>query len=216
MGPAAPNFYTLGAGSPPELFVLKNFIDRMVRVFEFGVVAALAGMVVMVFGNVVLRYGFDSGITASEEVSRYLFVWLTFMGAIVAMRRHEHLGMDTVIKLLPRGGKLILAVVGDLSMLYCCSLLFIGSWKLTVINLTAYAAVTKMPLAVVYGVGLITSVMIALMLLESLYRVFTGQASDEELVMVQESEGQAQVNDQIRAAREGKIGAVHEGGKGKP
>ena len=182
--------------------MLKNFIDRMVRVFEFGVVAALAGMVVMVFGNVVLRYGFDSGITATEEVSRYLFVWLTFMGAVVAMRRHEHLGMDTVIKLLPRGGKRALAVIGDLAMLYCCGLFFWGSLKLTQINLTAYAAVTKLPLAVVYSVGLVTSVMIALMLIESLCRVLTGQASDDELVMVQENEGQAQVDEQIRAAQD--------------
>ncbi|HEX4328119.1 MAG TPA: TRAP transporter small permease [Burkholderiales bacterium] len=179
--------------------MLKTFIDRIVRVFEFGVVLALAGMVIMVFGNVVLRYGFDSGITASEEVSRYLFVWLTFMGAVVAMRRHEHLGVDTLVKLLPRGGRLALAVISDLAMLYCCVLFFWGSMKLTQINLTAYAAVTKLPLAVVYGVGMVTSVMIALMLLESLYRVLTGQASDEELVMVQEAEGLAQVDEQLKA-----------------
>ena len=41
----------------------------------------LAIMVVLVFGNVVLRYTVNSGITASEELSRWLFVWLTFMGA---------------------------------------------------------------------------------------------------------------------------------------
>ena len=179
--------------------MLKTFIDRIVRVFEFGVVLALAGMVIMVFGNVVLRYGFDSGITASEEVSRYLFVWLTFMGAVVAMRRHEHLGVDTLVKLLPRGGRLALAVISDVAMLYCCVLFFWGSLKLTQINLTAYAAVTKLPLAVVYGVGMVTSVMIALMLLESLYRVLTGRASDEELVMVQEAEGLAQVDEQLKA-----------------
>ena len=46
----------------------------------------LALMVVMVFGNVVLRYGFNSGITVSEELSRWLFVWMTFLGAIVALR----------------------------------------------------------------------------------------------------------------------------------
>ncbi|MEO5883317.1 MAG: TRAP transporter small permease subunit, partial [Caldimonas sp.] len=45
----------------------------------------LATMVVLVFGNVVLRYGFNSGITASEELSRFLFVWLTFMGAVVGL-----------------------------------------------------------------------------------------------------------------------------------
>lgn len=194
--------------------MLTAFINRAVRCFEFAVVLALAGMVIMVFGNVVLRYGFDAGITASEEISRYLFVWLTFMGAIVAMRRHEHLGMDTVVKLLPRGGKRALAVLSEVAMLYCCGLFFWGSLKLTQINLTAYAAVTKMPLAVLYSAGLVTSVMIALMLVESLYRVLTGRASDEEMVLVQENESEAQVNAQIRDARDGGDGRDGHGGKG--
>jgi TRAP-type transport system small permease protein len=44
----------------------------------------LAGMVIAVFGNVVLRYGFNSGINASEELSRLLFVWMVFLGATLA------------------------------------------------------------------------------------------------------------------------------------
>ena len=64
--------------------------------FLKGVIAlCLAVMVVLVFGNVVLRYGFNSGITISEELSRWLLVWLTFLGAIVAVREHSHLGVDS-------------------------------------------------------------------------------------------------------------------------
>ena len=58
------------------------------------VVACLAVMVVLVFGNVVLRYAFNSGISVSDELSRWLFVWITFMGAVVAMREGTHLGTD--------------------------------------------------------------------------------------------------------------------------
>ena len=58
--------------------MLDKAIDRLCRLFAVLMVACLAGMVVMVFGNVVLRYGFNSGITASEELSRWLFVWMTF------------------------------------------------------------------------------------------------------------------------------------------
>ena len=65
-------------------------------------VACLAAMVVMVFGNVVLRYGFNSGITASEELSRWLFVWMTYLGAVVALRNRAHLGTDSVVSRLPR------------------------------------------------------------------------------------------------------------------
>ena len=68
--------------------------DRGCRVLDGLCVACLAAMVVMVFGNVVLRYVFNSGITISEELSRWLFVWMTFLGAISAVREHGHLGTD--------------------------------------------------------------------------------------------------------------------------
>ncbi len=64
-------------------------------------------MVVLVFGNVVLRYVFNSGIPISEELSRWLLVWLTFLGAIVALRQHAHLGVDTLVRALPPLGKQI-------------------------------------------------------------------------------------------------------------
>ena len=50
-----------------------------VRALEIIIVACLALMAVLVFGNVVLRYAFDSGIAVSEELSRLLFVWLIFV-----------------------------------------------------------------------------------------------------------------------------------------
>ncbi len=66
--------------------MLNAFIDRCCRWINLLIALALAVMVVMVFGNVVLRYAFNSGIAISEEVSRWLFVWITFLGAIVAVR----------------------------------------------------------------------------------------------------------------------------------
>jgi TRAP-type C4-dicarboxylate transport system permease small subunit len=65
----------------------------------------MVAMVIMVFGNVVLRYGFNSGITMSDEMSRYCFIWLTYIGAMMAMREKGHLGVDTLVKHLPVGGK---------------------------------------------------------------------------------------------------------------
>ena len=93
-------------------------------------------MVVLVFGNVVLRYAFNSGITVSEELSRLLFVWLTFLGAIVALREHGHLGVDMLVKRLPPAGKKICLVVSQLLMLYVTWLFLQGSWEQTMINST--------------------------------------------------------------------------------
>src|SRR6476469_8973047 len=105
-------------------------------------VVCLALMVVMVFGNVVLRYGFNSGITVSEELSRWLFVWLTFLGAIVAMRDGAHLGMDSVVSRLPPAGRHACFFVSHALMLFSVWLFLQGSWKQTVINLHVEAPAT--------------------------------------------------------------------------
>ena len=74
-------------------------IDLFFKLLE---VACLVAMVIMVFGNVVLRYALNSGILISEEMSRYCFIWLTYIGAMVAMREKGHLGVDTLVLRLPR------------------------------------------------------------------------------------------------------------------
>ena len=84
--------------------MLKKPIDLFFKLLELLVVVCLVAMVIMVFGNVVLRYGFNSGIDVSDEMSRYCFIWLTYIGAMVAMREKGHLGVDTLVKHLGLGG----------------------------------------------------------------------------------------------------------------
>ena len=79
---------------------MQKIIDLFFKLLEFLVVACLVAMVIMVFGNVVLRYGFNSGISISDEMSRYCFIWLTYLGAMVAMREKGHLGVDTLVRRL--------------------------------------------------------------------------------------------------------------------
>src|SRR5438067_12977510 len=106
---------------------MRSLVEGYFHVLKLIVVLCLAVMVVLVFGNVVLRYGFNSGITVSEELSRWLFVWMTFLGAIVALKEHGHLGSDMLVSRLPTLGKKICLVVGQLLMLYVTWLIFKGS-----------------------------------------------------------------------------------------
>ena len=71
---------------------MKRLVDLYFALLRGIVAVLLAGMVVLVFGNVVLRYAANSGIPVSEELSRWFFVWLVFLGSIVALRDHQHLG----------------------------------------------------------------------------------------------------------------------------
>jgi TRAP-type transport system small permease protein len=173
---------------------LTRILDAYCRLLEYLIAACLAVMVVLVFGNVVLRYGFNSGITMSEEVSRWLFVWLTFLGAVVALKEHAHLGSDMLVSRLPLWGKKLCLVAGQLLMLFITWLLFSGSLAQAKINWEVEAPVTGASMAIFYGVGIVFAVSAALILLRDLWRVLSGQASEADLVMVKESEEQGELD----------------------
>jgi TRAP-type C4-dicarboxylate transport system permease small subunit len=173
--------------SPLERAVSAG-ISAYCRMLEGLIVAALAVMVVMVFGNVVLRYAFNSGITVSEELSRWLFVWMIFLGAVVAIRDNAHLGTDLLIgRLGPRGKKVCLALA-ETGMLYCCWLVFAGSWAQTKINLDVQAPASSLSMAWLTAGGLVFAVSAFVLHAIKLARLATGRLGDDELVTVQESE----------------------------
>jgi TRAP-type C4-dicarboxylate transport system permease small subunit len=167
---------------------MNRFFDITCKAIEYLIAACMACMVVLVFGNVTLRYGFNSGITLSEELSRWLFVWMTFLGAIVALRSHEHLGTDMLVGRLGPAGKKICMGLSQLLMLFVCWLLLKGAYQQAVINWTSTSAVMEVSLSWVYFPGIIFAILGGLLIALEFFKLITGQLQDENLVMFQESE----------------------------
>ena len=187
--------------------MLNTLIDRYCRFINLLIALALAVMVVLVFGNVVLRYAFNSGIAVSEELSRWLFVWITFLGAVSAIKENAHLGTDMLVSRLPVAGKKVCMVLGQVLMLYITWLFFQGSWQQTVINWDVEAPVTGASTAIFYASGVVFSVCAAGLIVLQLLRVLTGQLSEAELVMIKESEEQGELEAlQAELARENAAG----------
>ncbi len=168
--------------------MIQKLLDRYCRLLSFAVGAALALMVVLVFTNVVLRYAFNSGITVSEELSRWLFVWLTFMGAIVALNDRAHLGTDTLVSRLSLRGKKICLGVGHVLMLFICWLLFQGTLDQVKINWTSHSAAMEVSMAIFYGCGIVFAVSAAVILLNDFWRLLSGQLPEDQLIGIRESE----------------------------
>jgi len=167
---------------------MNKLFELYFRLLRFLMAAMLMAMVILVFGNVVMRYGFNSGIILSEELSRWLFVWMTFLGAIVAMRERGHLGVDVLVRRLPRRGKQLCVAAVLLLMLYATWLLLVGTWEQAVANVQMVAPVSGLSLGIFYASGVVFSISTAVILLVELYRLVTGRAGDAELVVVEESE----------------------------
>jgi TRAP-type C4-dicarboxylate transport system permease small subunit len=168
---------------------LERLLDLYCRVLKGAIALCLAAMVVLVFTNVVLRYLFNSGIATSEELSRWLLVWLTFLGAIVALREHAHLGVDSLIRMLPPLGRLICFVLSYVLMLYADTLLIIGSWKQAVLTFGDTAPASGISVGLFfYASGLVFGVSAAVILLYDLVRAMTGAATGDALISVKESD----------------------------
>jgi TRAP-type C4-dicarboxylate transport system permease small subunit len=158
---------------------MHRWLDRYCRLLGLLCVVALALMVVLVFANVVLRYAFNSGITTSEEVSRWLFVWMTFLGSLIALRDRAHLGTDLLVRRLPPAVARALSLVVIAAMIAIVGLLAWGSWQQTVINWSSTSAVTEAPIAVLYGAGVVFAVSAIVVLVLQWVDVLRGRSGRE-------------------------------------
>jgi len=150
---------------------MRRFCELYFKLTRVLLAALLMGMVVLVFGNVVLRYAFNSGLTISEELSRIFFVWIIFLGATVALAEHGHIGIDFVVKNMPRPVARAMSVVGSLIVLGCCVLMLSGSYTQSVINLTVVTPVLGWSMTVYYGAGLFFAVVAIIIVVVDIWRV---------------------------------------------
>ncbi len=176
------------------------------RTLEFTIVACLSIMAVLVFGNVVLRYAFNSGIAVSEELSRLLFVWLIFLGAVLASRQHAHIGFDSLVRSLPRGLRKAVIVAMGLLMLAACGMFVLGGWQQTVINLDNTYPVLGISYGWLYGVAIVFGVGNGISILLNLWDTVSESRNDEDLAMTQALN--ERIEDELQqvatGAREGK------------
>lgn len=175
----------------------------LIRLIENILILGFAGMIALVFGNVVMRYVFDSGIIAAEEVSRMIFVWLTFGGAYLVARENGHLGMNSVVVRLGYRGRWICRFLAEALSMLCMVLVAIGCWEQTRMNLFNASPVTGLPTGIIYAAGLACGVGLAWINLKNIVALLRGQISYDDLVPQIETEEMlsAHVPQQDKVAR---------------
>jgi TRAP-type transport system small permease protein len=143
------------------------------RFVDVAMGVLLLAMIALVFTNVVLRYGFASGVRQSVELSRLAFVWLVLLGAAVVLRRDEHLAVRDVVEgLFPRAmpvlRRLSYAVIAAASLM-----LFWGAFKQMNANWNNISQLTGLPTALLYLAGVVSGI---LMVFIAVVRVFDPEA----------------------------------------
>lgn len=153
---------------------------KLGQVLKHGIEALLAlcllGMVVCVFGNVVLRYFWGTGWVVSEELSRLLFVWLVCLSAILAFGEHKHLGFDLLTARLKGPAAAVFRWLTRGLIALALYYLIDGSWSQVLVGMDSRSPVMNTPLAVGAAGTLVMGVCMAVLLVLQAWDDLHGRA----------------------------------------
>lgn len=152
---------------------MKALATIIGRTLEILVVVILVTMSCLVFLNVVLRYGFNSSISVTEEVSRYMFVWLAFLGAVLAFNDNQHVSVTLLTAKLSLAKNRILKIFTDLVILFCCYLIVDGSWIQFNLNINNLAPISGIPQGITFFASMIAGTLIGLLVIARLFTTIT-------------------------------------------
>lgn len=145
------------------------------RWLEPVLVLILAVLVTVVLSNVIGRYLLGAGITWADEMARFLFVWLTFLGAVLGLARGAHIGMDIVVMALPA---LPARAIRMLALGLMAVFLAVWGWyalELVQRSMTFRTPALGVPRGYVYAVAPFSAALMWLVCLHQCWRVLRGQ-----------------------------------------
>ena len=126
---------------------MNKLLDKVLRGIDIFTGILTGAMVLFVFLNVVLRMVFNSGLTWSEELARYLFVAVTYIGAISAMRANAHMTVDMVLSKVKAPLQMTFYVISQSLIAVLMMMLVHGSYKMVLQNTAARTAALGIPCA---------------------------------------------------------------------
>jgi len=140
-------------------FKLLNALEHLLKGTIF---VSLALMVIFVFLNVVLRYMFNSGLAWSGEVARYLFVWIIFLGSVIAVKEQSHLGVDILVSKLNLSVQKILYTVSTVLIVGVLALALDGLLGLIELNVGIGSPTSDIPVNTYYYAGAVSVVLMSI------------------------------------------------------
>jgi C4-dicarboxylate transporter DctQ subunit len=153
---------------------------RIIGRLEEAVIAILlVAMTLLVFADVVMRFGFGTGWLWSQELTLHMSAWLVLFGASYGLKVGAHIGVDAFVRLFPTGAQRLITAVAILASLFYCSLFLYGSWiylsKMKLIDIELEDL--PIPVWVAHGMLIVGFVLFSVRLLELLWSVATGKAA---------------------------------------
>ena len=135
-------------------------------------VALFSAMVAVTTIGVFFRYVLNSAIPWTEEADRYLFIWLSFIGASITMRRTAHIAVDILVRSFDAGLRRWVALLTQAFVLAFLVVVFLASRPVIEVTSLTHATATDIPISWVYLAVPVGCVLIAIETLRLMTRTW--------------------------------------------
>ena len=140
--------------------------------FQIFCASIFLGIIGLVFFNAVLRYCFNSGYPPSEEWARFLFIYVTFFGAIEAFYRKKHIAVELVVDMLEGNCRKAVNIIAILLSISALALLLQGGIIYVLQTMDTYAVATHVNMALINCTLPIMAAVTLILTLRDMYQQF--------------------------------------------
>ncbi len=177
---------------------------RIINGIEEAIIAfLLASMTLLVFFEVVLRFGFGTGVMWAQELTLHLSAWMVLFGVSYGIKVGSHIGVDALVKIMPPKTRRIIGGIAISACLFYTALFIKGSWVYLAKMHQIGIELDDMPIQkwVAHSILLIGMVLIAIRLVMLLRGVFTGR--NEGFTLTDEAKEAMHLAEETKAAAQG-------------
>ena len=173
-----------------------NKLSDIVNFLVENVVAILMGMMtVVVFLQVIFRI-ISGSLPWSEELARYMMIFMVYMGASVGVKKNNHIAIEFVVGLLPGKSRKAVEVIADILALICFAIIIYFGLKVVKVTMMQKSPVLRVKMGYVYLSLVIGGILMCLQtvvnMINSIIAIATGKTD--------EVEGPAIIGAEIKAA----------------
>ncbi|WP_319563122.1 TRAP transporter small permease [Marispirochaeta sp.] len=147
---------------------MLKFIQSARRGLHFAIILLFSAMFIVVLVNVIMRFVFNNPVASSGELARYLFVSITYLGAIITFRENAHIGLDIIVENFPKKAKTVVYIFDRLLVAVFLIVFTYVSFKMAMLNIETKSSAMFISMAIPYmalpisGAGMLIEMIIGL------------------------------------------------------
>lgn len=145
--------------------ILDHCLTWLDKILRWYIILLMAALVVLTFIQVIARYVMSSPFTGTDQLARICSVWLTFMGAAVAVWKNKNIRIETIEQFLPARVRKAMFLVFDLLLIILLAVMSLKAYEVTDMGASQVIIATPFSYAVMYSSLFVGSVLMLLFVL---------------------------------------------------